>query len=479
MSANSQIQALLQKGLLPFLMQKFGVKTPLGLQQAPTSAPNPNPTLSPGRIGGSEAQTSAAPAYLMNMPPTHGPAPMSGAPIPQPHEQVNSLAQLVLGWEHRKHERKAAEMQNVWTDLMESLEAAQDPDSKQRQNAQQMVDIIMERHGKDLAKFFKGRFEEVQKQQEKSKKGKEPNPVEKGLEGALREKRSEAQSKTSPPQAGGYYLPMAGPQAQLGNIKMGAELSAARQDPARTLGSQLTSGETRQQQLAEAGLATTPKIDAELKKYALEVTKAQTEAEKAATELKTIQQRSLITGKRNEAEIEKARLANQTAQVKLDIERQKLQIERQKRQGLKTVSQSNQLKLSMIQKAEEALNSLVGSKKGIDKTNVANIVNLLQSAGAKGIAADLLKQQGNWWKSYSTPQELLTALQSYKKAFQEAFAKEKEGVTSVDEEPDEDTEDTPSEPKEGEPMEGDVVDGYRFKGGDPSNKANWEPVKKP
>src|SRR6516165_3724734 len=255
-----------------------------GQEPAPTTGQAPGPTPNVQTPQG-PVSTTAPPAYDVPKPQPPGAAPTANAPVPQPHEQINSLAQLILGWKHRDYTKKAAEMQNVWTDLMEAMDALRDP--AQAKQAKVMIDTIMERHGKDLAKFFKGRFEEVKKQQTQAGAQKEPDPTEQGLEGALQAKQKEA---AQPPSAGGYYLPMAGPEAQLRNAAVNANLSAARSDPQRLLQSQLTSGEMRQQELGAAGLAVTPKMDVELKKAALEVTKFQHEAQKAAAEYLAAQQ---------------------------------------------------------------------------------------------------------------------------------------------------------------------------------------------
>jgi len=401
--------------------------------QAPDPTQTPSPTAVPSQTAGptpnvqtpqGPVSTTAPPAYSIPKPQPPGAAPTPNAPVPQPHEQINSLAQLILGWKHRDYTKKAAEMQNVWTDLMEAMDALRDP--AQAKQAQVMIDTIMERHGKDLAKFFKGRFEEVKKQQTQAGDQKEPDPTEQGLEGALQQKQKEA---AQPPSAGGYYLPMAGPEAQLKNAAVNANLAAARLDPQRMLQSQLTSGEMRQQELGAAGLAVTPKMDVELKKAALEVTKFQHEAQKAAAEFLAAQQRLQLGEKVEEGKIDELRLKNQKALTDLDIARQRLARERLKTKGTQQMNQSYRLKFGAIKQAEDAINQLIGSKAGITGENVTNLVNLLKAAGATGIANDLVTQQKTWYKSYSKPEQIRDALQSYKKSFQDAFKLDEMGNT--------------------------------------------------
>jgi hypothetical protein len=358
---------------------------------------------------------------------------------------------LILGWKHRDYTKKAAEMQNVWTDLMEAMDALRDP--AQAKQAQVMIDTIMERHGKDLAKFFKGRFEEVKKQQTQAGAQKEPDPTEQGLEGALQQKQKEA---AQPPSAGGYYLPMAGPEAQLRNVATGAELSAARQDPARTLGTQLTSGETRQAQLGTAGLAVTPKMDVELKKAALEVTKFQHEAQKAAAEYLAAQQRLQLGEKAEEGKIEELRLKNQKASIDLDIARQRLQRERLKTKGTQQMNQSYRLKFGAIKQADAAIGALIGGK--ITKDNVTSIIQLLRTAGATGIAKNL-EDQTKWYRFFDTPEKVRGDLQAYKKAFQDAFKLDEMG-NIIDEADIEGGADTEPDTDMPEPEEGETPAGY-------------------
>jgi hypothetical protein len=348
-----------------------------------------------------------------------------------------------------------------------------------------MIDTIMERHGKDLAKFFKGRFEEVKKQQTQAGAQKEPDPTEQGLEGALQAKQKEA---AQPPSAGGYYLPMAGPEAQLRNAAVNANLAAARSDPQRMLQSQLTSGEQRQAELGQAGLALTPKLSAELEKSALELSKFKAEADKAASELKVAQERAVISGQRDEATLAGLRLKNQKALTDLDIARQRLLREQAKTKGAQQLSQSYRLKFGAINQAQTAINSLVGGK--ITKDNVVNLINLLKAAGATGLANDLASQQKSMWVnyglgSYEKPEELLKSLQAYKDAFKTSFKLDDQGnPVGEGEESEGDMEET-EEPGavSGEPMQGDEIEWqgqtYIFQGGDPNKRENYKPKAKP
>src|SRR5207249_11298549 len=86
-----------------------------------------------------------------------------------------------------------------------------------------------------------------------------------------------------------------------------------------------------------------------------------------------------------------------------------------------------------------------------------------------------------YWSGTKDIQSLLGSVQSYKTSIEQTlkgYGRTQEDRTTSDmqEDNDEDSEednDESTEPKEGEHMEGDIVEGYVFKGGDPGKEANY------
>jgi len=483
MGANPQIQALLKRGLLPLLLKKMGVSMPGGRGQPPGMSPQESTPASMGgspQSGGMPSGGSAGPSPSIQPPSGGGPGLPGAAPIEQPHEQINSLAQLILGWDQRKHERKAAEMQNVWTDLMEAIDASKDP--QQTKDAQQMIDIIMERHGKDLAKFFKGRFEQAQKQKESSSKSQKPDPVGQGLEGALQEKQQESQatSQSGPPQSGGYYLPMAGPEQQLRSIADSAELQAARQDPARMLKSQLTSGEMREAELGagpEKARAEREKARAEIIKAGKEVQKAQYESKKAEAELQLKLTEESTAKEKGKIALDTEKERYLTAQANKDKANFQMMRAKLLAQGATQpkLTQALKLKLDAAESAKTFIDGIVAQDRDLSDSDVQTLQNLLKNSGAISLANGIRATSAFGWfrKGSADAKSLQKAFDLHYDALKASVGKAKDTSDMSDDETDDETDDTATEPQKGEPMEGDIVDGYYFKGGDPGKEANY------
>jgi hypothetical protein len=197
-------------------------------------------------------------------------------------------------------------------------------------------------------------------------------------------------------------------------------------------------------------------MDVELKKAALEVTKFQHEAQKAAAEYLAAQQRLQLGEKAEEGKIEELRLKNQKASIDLDIARQRLQRERLKTKGTQQMNQSYRLKFGAIKQADAAIGALIGGK--ITKDNVTSIIQLLRTAGATGIAKNL-EDQTKWYRFFDTPEKVRGDLQAYKKAFQDAFKLDEMG-NIIDEADIEGGADTEPDTDMPEPEEGETPAGY-------------------
>src|SRR6266404_3823807 len=257
MGANPQafLQKLQQTGLLPMLMQKMGMKPPQG--GAPSGGPQPPPqsiTQSGGSggqpgvggaiPGGGSASASPGGGPQVKFDPSGGGSSMT-PPIAQPHEAVQSIAQLLMGWQDRKKKGEEAEAANIAQNLIQAMRNG-DKDT--------VNDILNNDHSKKiLNKVYKGW---LTKMQEAQKPGKEPDPTVSGFEAGIQKAtQPSAQPQQQPPQgqppgsAGGIRLPQQSPQEQLGGAKLSAETQAAKQDPNRLLSSRLTSEEMRETEL--------------------------------------------------------------------------------------------------------------------------------------------------------------------------------------------------------------------------------------
>jgi len=208
------------------------------------------------------------------------------------------LISLLGNWHSNKQKNENSEAANAAQSLMQAIEAAKSTGDWTPAHT------ILHNNEKLFNKVYKGWLQknemQAQEQQKKSK-SKPPDPDVQGFEQGVQQflQKKQQQPQGAPPQGsapkalGGYQLPGAPAPQQIQQQATSATQQAQRQDPSRGLpGGQLTSGESRQAELAGAGLAQTPKTEAEMAKYqsqmqtaALAVQKAQADAQKAMTEL--------------------------------------------------------------------------------------------------------------------------------------------------------------------------------------------------
>src|SRR6266404_6395835 len=473
MGANPQafLQKLQQTGLLPMLMQKMGMKPPQG--GAPSGGPQPPPqsiTQSGGSggqpgvggaiPGGGSASASPGGGPQVKFDPSGGGSSMT-PPIAQPHEAVQSIAQLLMGWQDRKKKGEEAEAANIAQNLIQAMRNG-DKDT--------VNDILNNDHSKKiLNKVYKGW---LTKMQEAQKPGKEPDPTVSGFEAGIQKATSgQAQPpQGQPPGAGGIRMPQQSQAEQLAGAKGSAELQAAKQDPNRMLGSRLSSEEMRETELGagpekvqaerEAARAKVQKAMTDLQKAQLEVQKADSELKLKQTEIEGAKEKGKIA-----SDIEHQRYLKSL--VDLDIAKARLMHVVQRGQN---VSQTNRLKMAAIDKAISIMDEVKKRKGGFSLSDLHDLANELKTAGA----TELVKRLPGEWRAWvgtagseKTVQDFADALTHYKESFDAAFgeaqqkAKDKAAASS-DDSTDDDEPDTT-----GEPMEGDVVDGFRFNGGDP------------
>ena len=473
MGGSPQIQALLKQGLLPFLMGKMGIKMPgAGGGQAPPSAPQAGPTV-PGKQGslGAQGQAPQGGPQINTPPPVGGSIPAPAAQKP-PHEEIRDLQGLLMSWNKRKDQKESAEAANIAQNLMTAM---------QNNDVAMVHEILNDKNStKILNKVYKGWLTQSKEAQ---KPGKEPDATMQGFEEGLQKyMQGKGPQPAMPKTMGGYMLPQASPGQQLAGMKENAELQAAQQDPARLLSSQLTSGEKREVELG----AGPQKIQAEIEKASLAVDKAQAERDKASFELKKSESEYLRAGKKADADLAELNVKHQIALANLDTARWRATAAKARAAGVKTLSFVNKQRINAADQAEEILSKIVKENRGFNADDIKQLDTILRAAGATELAKDLPSSWTRWARGVGSVKDTLDALKLYRDSLHSAAGDLEDKTEEADDTEGDEEGDTPSEEKAGEPMEGDIVKSdqgtpYRFKGGDPSNKANYEKVtpKKP
>jgi hypothetical protein len=390
-----------------------------------------------------------------------------------------------MNWNQRKGKKEEAEAANIAQNLMQALE---------KNDTATVHEILNDKHStKVLDKVYKGW---LTKAKESQKPGAEPDPTVSGFEAGLKsfvDKKNQTQQQ--PPQGqmpktmGGYQLPQPSQGEQLKAAGTSAEAQAAKQDPNRLLSSQLTSEERRTAELGagpEKVLAEKAKAASDIQRYAAMAKKAEFEAQKADSEYKLKQLESVTAKAKGEVSLEVERTKLLEAQAKLDIAKQNLHRAAMlaSAAGKAKLSSAMKIKLEAATRAMSIVEGIVKDKRDLSESDVQALQNELKVAGASNLA-DKIRAGGamGWFigKKGSSPSAtmLQSSLQLYveglKKSLgaEDAPASDKKIATGAE------GNDEPSD--DDEPMEGDVVDGFKFKGGDPSVQSNWESLdtKKP
>lgn len=339
------------------------------------------------------------------------------------YEGFQGLAGLLQLWTSRKSEKEHVEAANIAQKLRKAMDD---------NDVATVHEILNDKNAtKVLNKVYKGW---LTKSQEAQKPGKEPDPAVSGFEkGVADYEKGKAQQ---PPKGGrtegGYLLPQAGPQQQLAGIKTGAELSAAQQDPKRTLDTQLTSDEMRSAERGKAGLEMTPANEAKMKESMAKLRQAQLGVQKAELELQSKQAELQASGERYSAASKKAEVDLQKSQVQLDITRTNLLIARERAttQGKKQQPPvATVQKLTALEQAETYVKDVLKSrgKAGFTGQDVQTLTGLLRQAGSISLAQSLPgwygRNMSTWFggKGEEDVAGMLESIQALKGGIQETI----------------------------------------------------------
>jgi hypothetical protein len=361
-------------------------------------------------------------------------------PVAQPHEAVQSIAQLLMGWQDRKKKGEEAEAANIAQNLIQAMRNG-DKDT--------VNDILNNDHSKKiLNKVYKGW---LTKMQEAQKPGKEPDPTVSGFESGIQKATSgQSQLQAKPPQgqppgAGGYRMPQQSQAEQLGAAKLSAETQAAKQDPNRLLSSRLTSEEMRETELGagpEKVQAEREKARAAAQKAMSDLQRAQLEVQKADSELKLKQ--TEIEGAKEKGKISADVEHNKYLKSLVDLDIAKARLMHVVQRG-QNVSQTNKLKMAAIDKAISIMDEVKKRKGGFSLSDLRDLSNELKTAGA----TELVKRLPAEWRAWvgtaggeKDVQSFADALTHYKESFDVAFGEaSQKAKDKVAASPDEETDD--------------------------------------
>ncbi len=448
-------------------------------------------------------QSTAAPAYNIRSDPRSNIGSLP-PPVQRPNPTqfqgsgpVGALISLLGNWHSNKQKGENTEAANAAQSLMQTIEAAKSTGDWTP------AYTILHNNEKLFNKVYKGWLQKNEMQaQEQQKKGKAkpPDPDVQGFEQGVQQflQKKQQQPQGAPPQGsapkalGGYQLPGAPAPQQIQQQATSATQQAQRQDPTRGLpGGQLTSGESRQAELSGAGLAQTPKTEAEMAKYqsqmqtaALGVQKAQADAQKAMSELQlknaeaqTAKEKGVIS-----LDIETKRAA--IAQANLDAARARLELIRATGGGkLKEPPIKVKTQLDALDQAQQMLESLEKNVPtwhfGTPPQELRDLQSKLKLAGLSSLASTIPPNAPIWSKTdvkgmLATLREGFQSFSdTYKQAVKENYPAYKADkiVPAI--------EDDTNDEEGGEvggavPEVGDEVDGYTFTGGDPNDQKNWK-----
>jgi hypothetical protein len=412
----------------------------------PRVGPGGTPPFRPPQGG---PQSTAQPAYNIKSDPR-----ANIGSLPQPVQRPNptefqgsgpigALISLLGNWHSSKQKSENVEAANASHALMEAIEGAK------QSGDWTPAYTILHNNEKLFNKVYKGWLQknEMQAQEkEKKSKSKPPDPDVQGFEAGVQSFLQKKQQPQGPPPQGsapkalgGYQLPQAPPAQAQAQQTTSAAGQAQRQDPARGLpGGQLTSGETRQAELAGAGLAETPKTAAELEKYksqmqtaALATQRAQFEAQKAQKELELKAAEGQISKEKGATSlaIEEKRLAQ--ANVDLDIAKARLALLRVSGGGKTQQPPANLVKiLASADQAESYIKSVLDSRgdKGFSAQDVQSLQAMLREAGATALAQSLPGWMGRNAPSWlggsgkEDVQSMLDSIKNYKKGLEETLS---------------------------------------------------------
>jgi hypothetical protein len=474
--------------LLKILAQKMGMAG-----GAMGGAPPPPGMPLPGGVPGAprqQPQSSAAPAYNIKNDPkaaVGNMAPPQQRPNPtsfQGSGPVGTLISLLGNWHSNKQKSENSEAANAAQALMQAIEGAK------TSGDWTPAYVILQNNEKLFNKVYKGWLQknelQAQEQQKKSK-AKPPDPDVQGFEQGVQQflqKKQQAPPPGPPPQGGapkalgGYQLPAASPTQALGQQGVSAERQAQAQDPSRGLQGQLTGGETRQKELAGAGLAETPKTAAEMEKYkstiqkaAIDLQKAQLESKKAETELQIKQAEASTAKEKGSISVELEQKKLMTAQVVLDTARARLSLVAATGGGkLKEPPLKVKTQLDALDKASTMVDALAKNppswRLGSAPQELKELQGALRMAGLSSLASTIPSGQGFFVDTKEMISSIKEGLQSYSDSFKQGVKENYPKYKAASATPDkEDDTDEGGEEGSANPEDGDEVenDGYIYK----------------
>ena len=423
-------QPLLSPARIPNAPQPMG--------QAPGTAPGQTPQTRPPQP--QQAQQQASPYNIQNTP--RASVGNFTPPTPQPITEVNSLEQLLMGWQSRKQQRKQAEASNAAGELMQAIEGA-------KQSGDWVPAYTILEHNEQLFnKVYKGwlqKADQQKKQQATAQAGasKKPDPEVQGFEQGVSQHLSRKQKQgamtntqapapgSAPTQLGGYFLPQASPQQKLQQQITGAQGQVAEQDPASLIGGPMTPERMAAQEKMQYELDVKR---TELNKAGVELQSAQTTAQRADSLYKAALVKQLTSSKADEAKLQETLAKTAQDRIlnagRLDIVKANLGVKQQELQNLKQTGanikargqlqagqQANWIaKGKVVDGLMDELQKAETDKKGWGDINTTDIAQRLRAAGAGSLASTIPM---NWqdrlpWSKKSSFKDVIDALSNYK-----------------------------------------------------------------
>lgn len=352
------------------------------------------------------------------------------------YQTVQGVADFLHSASQKKEETQKTEAANAANALMSALEGAKTTGDFSP------AEHIFQNNEALFNKVYKGWLQ-------KSEEAKKPKKVEKAdpeVDGfhagitAYMNKGQQAQGAPQPPSSlqgksgAKYLMPQAGPEQALKQQTVSAESQAAKQDPNRALGSQMTSDEQRQAELGKAGLTMTPRMQVEMQGFAVDFAKADAAMKESANKLTESQsnlKRAQTLGDTAQSvaveNLKKAEIQNRTALVNLDIARARGQAAMAKAKNGGTIPPGYRMRWQATTKAEDIIQKAVDRGGDFTDEEKTSLGGLLASAGAPSLAK-LVPKPGkmgavqNFLGMASKPADLLEGITNYKGSLKKALS---------------------------------------------------------
>jgi hypothetical protein len=425
-------------------------------QQAPLAAPQP-----------AQMQTKFDPMSSVGSLPKPVEMPLSQGARPDPNSKdilakldphsaaryaaVQGVTQYISSALQKRDQEKHSEAANAAQALMSALEGAKTTgDYTPAQH-------IFENNEALFNKVYKGwmqKAEDAQKEKEKAGKAKKPDPEIAGFEAALGSYMGKGAAsqpgQPKPPSTlqgksgAKYFIPQAAPPQALQQQEQSRQMQQQRQDP-----NQVPMSPADQVKLQE-NLVNLEKAKTEYQKAMAEVQKAQTEQQKAVAEAQTAKtqgetqkqiDQTRLLGLQTQADIATARLQNTIAQGK-NIKARGVNADK--------ISSAYKVRFAAIDQAEQMLTTMKADKRDFSPSDVRDLQQHLNTAGARNLAGSLNKTFSNHWympDSFTKPtvDQLMDSLKQYKQNLM-VLVPAQPSDDSVDKSDDETIDDSPDTP---------------------------------